>query len=279
MEFKLKKCTFTDSVITGVKIQPSAEVLAYANNISRELSNEQLVAFDNFVTNLKKGGIWDKITHLYIPSLAYVENGKNVREAFIDVVSSFGETPTYGIDKELAESNFTYKGGGISNKKVEINLNRKGASFINGETINDSHVMFLVKSGTASISQEGIEVYDRGFCCGVFDSPYRYINGDNYNIYGNNGSDNFTSNNKSIEEGKIFGHTVLDNKGNIIEASTISDTDFELSNSTKKNFPENIMFGTSEIQLSFGLVSFGKGLTKEQAAKYIQYITDLMNVL
>lgn len=270
MEIKLKKCTFSESAIIGTIKAPSNDAVLYAKKVSRNLSNKQLVALDDFVNNLKTDGIWEKLTHLYIPSLAFVDGGQNLREAFIDVVSSFGSTTTYGIEEELAKSEFVYKDGGIANKTAKKNHERDGATFINGETINDSHAMFFIKSGEPSSSQEGIEyLFDRGFTCGA---PYAYLNGDNIEIVENNIGYNL--NNVDIKAGEIFGHVALNNIGKQVKVSKLGPT---IDISSLGNFPNNAKFGTSEIQLSFGLVSFGKGLTKDEATKYIQYIKELMS--
>ena len=277
MEIKLKNCTFNESAIIGTVKVPSNDAVLYAKKVSRNLSNNQLVALDDFVNNLKTNGIWEKLTHLYIPSLAFVDGGENLREAFIDVVSSFGSTTTYGIEEELAKSEFVYKNGGVTNKTAKINLRRRGPAFINGETINDSHAMFYIKSGEPSASQAGIEnAWDRGFTCGSTDAPYRYANTYNLNIVSNNIDFNFNPN-KAIKAGEIFGHIALNNNGKRIIASIIDNNSLDIS--SLNTFPENIMFGTSEIQLSFGLVSFGKGLTKDEATKYIQYIKELMSAV
>lgn len=274
MEIKLKNCTFNEPVIIGTVKAPSSDAVLYAKKVSRNLSNKQLVALDDFVNNLKTDGIWEKITHLYIPSLAFVDGGENLREAFIDVVSSFGSTTTYGIEEELAKSEFVYKNGGVTNKTVKINERRNGATFINGETINDSHAMFYVKSGQPSNSQEGIDQWDRGFLCGVFNPPYGYLNASNIRIVINNIY--FNLNNRNISAGEIFGHTAINNIGKPISLSKLS-TGIDIS--SLGNFPNNVKFATSEIQLSFGLVSFGKGLTDEETTKYIQYIKKLMSVV
>ena len=121
MKIKLKKCTFSESAIIGTVKTPSNDAVLYAKKVSRNLSNKQLIALDDFVNNLKTDGIWEKLTHLYIPSLAFVDGGENLREAFIDVVSSFGTTTTYGIEEELAKSEFVYKNGGVTNKTIKIN--------------------------------------------------------------------------------------------------------------------------------------------------------------
>lgn len=270
MEIKLKNCTFNESAIIGTFKVPSNDAVLYAKKVSRNLSNKQLVALDDFVNNLKTGGIWEKLIHLYIPSLAFVNGGENLREAFIDVVTSFGNNTTYGIEEELAKSEFVYKNGGVTNKAVKINSLRRGANFINGEAVNNSHAMFFVKSGEFSQEQAGItNIWDRGFTSG---KPYRLLNINNVGI-GDSGGIYTLNPNSSIKTGEIFGHTALNDNAYIIEASNISD-----SNVTPQgNFAENNEFCTSEIQLSFGLVSFGKGLTKEQATKYIQYIKELMS--
>lgn len=276
MKIKLKNCTFNESVIIGTISVPSSNAVLYAQKVSRNLSDTQLIALDNFVNNLKTDGIWKKLTHLYIPSLAFVNGGENLREAFIDVVSSFGSTTTYGIEEELAKSEFVYKDGGITNKTAKPNTTRDGATFINGETINDSHVMFFVKSGNTSTSQEGVEVWDRGFLGGAVNPPYGYLNADNIRIAINNIG--FNLHNRHISAGEIFGHTDLNNIGKIIKLSKL-DTAHSVDISSLGNFPNNIKFATSEIQLSFGLISFGKGLTDEEAKKYIQYIKKLMSVV
>lgn len=277
MEIKLKNCTFSESAIIGTVRVPSSDAVLYAKKVSRNLSNKQLIALDDFVNNLKTDGIWEKITHLYIPSLAFVDGGENLREAFIDVVSSFGSTTTYGIEEELAKSEFVYKNGGVTNKTVKANSRRNGATFINGETINDSHVMFFVKSGETSTSQEGVEVWDRGFLGGVFNPPYGYLNADNIRIVVNN--INFNLNNKNISAGEIFGHTAINNIGKTIGLSKLSTGSIDILSLENLNFPNNVKFATSEIQLSFGLVSFGKGLTDEETTKYIQYIKELMSAV
>lgn len=275
MKIKLKKCTFNESAIIGTVKVPSNDAVLYAKKVSRNLSNNQLIALDDFVNNLKIDGIWEKLTHLYIPSLAFVDGGENLREAFIDVVSSFGSTTTYGIEEELAKTEFVYKNGGVTNKTAKINDRRMGATLINGETVNDSHAMFYVKSGEVSTSQAGLVYqWDRGFTCGVFNPPYGYLNADNIRIVKD--FTNFNLNNRSISAGEIFGHTAINNIGKTIELSKLSrDVDI----SSLENFPNNVKFGTSEIQLSFGLVSFGKGLTDEETTKYIQYIKELMSVV
>lgn len=278
MEIKLKNCTFNESVIIGTVKAPSSDAVLYAKKVSRNLSNKQLVALDDFVNNLKTDEIWGKLTHLYIPSLAFVDGGNNLREAFIDVVSSFGSTTTYGIEEALAKSEFVYKGGGITNKTVKINSKRDGATFINGETINDSHVMFFVKSGKTSMSPQAgiVEQWDRGFLGGVFNPPYGYLNGDHIRTVIND--INFNLMNNDISAGEIFGHTAINNIGKIIKLSKL-DTAHSIDISSSGNFQNNIKFATSEIQLSFGLVSFGKGLTDEETTKYIQYIKELMSVV
>lgn len=275
MEIKLKKCTFSESAIIGTVKVPSNDAVLYAKKVSRNLSNKQLIALDDFINNLKTNGIWEKLTHLYIPSLAFVDGGENLREAFIDVVSSFGSTTTYGIEEELAKTEFVYKNGGVTNKTAKVNDRRNGATLINGETVNDSHAMFYVKSGELSTSQAGLaNQWDRGFTCGTVNTPYGYLNGDNIRIAENNIGFNLNQF-EAIKVGEIFGHTALNNIGNKIELSTIEDNNIDIS--SLNTFPENTMFGTSEIQLSFGLVSFGKGLTKDEATKYIQYIKELMS--
>lgn len=275
MKIKLKKCTFNESAIIGTAKVPSNDAVLYAKKVSRNLSNNQLVALDDFVNNLKTNGIWEKLTHLYIPSLAFVDGGENLREAFIDVVSSFGSTTTYGIDEELAKSEFIYKDDGITNKTAKLNNIRRGAAFINGETINDSHAMFYIKSGEHSASQAGIEnAWDRGFTCGITNAPYKYENIHNIVVVKNSIGFNFDPT-EAIKAGEIFGHIALNNNGKRITASIIDNNGFDIS--SLNTFPENIMFGTSEIQISFGLVSFGKGLTKDEATKYIQYIKELMS--
>lgn len=274
MEIKLKNCTFSESAIIGTVKVPSNDAVLYAKKVSRNLSNNQLIALDDFVNNLKIDGIWEKLTHLYIPSLAFVDGGENLREAFIDVVSSFGSTTTYGIEEELAKTEFVYKNGGVTNKTAKINDRRQGAAFINGETVNDSHAMFYVKSGEPSRSQAGIQYgWDRGFL-NTYNPPYGYLNADNIRIVKD--GTNFNLNNRSISAGEIFGHTAINNIGKTIELSKLS-RDVDISSS--ENFPNNVKFGTSEIQLSFGLVSFGKGLTDEETTKYIQYIKELMSVV
>ena len=125
MKIKLKKCTFNESAIIGRVKAPSNDAVLYAKKVSRNLSNNQLVALDDFVNNLKTDGIWEKLTHLYIPSLAFVDGGENLREAFIDVVSSFGSTTTYVIEEELAKSEFVYKNGGVTNKAAKLNNIRR----------------------------------------------------------------------------------------------------------------------------------------------------------
>ena len=273
MKIKLKKCTFNESAIIGTVKVPSSDAVLYAKKVSRNLSNKQLVALDDFVNNLKTDGIWEKLTHLYIPSLAFVDGGENLREAFIDVVSSFGSTTTYGIEEELAKSEFVYKNGGVTNKTIKNNYIRRGAAFINGESINDSHAMFYVKSGEPSTSQAGIEQWDRGFtCCANMDIPYSYLNSENIKIFTN--TIGYNINNKAIKAGEVFGHVALNNIGKSVRVSVL---DLNINISSLGNFPENVMFGTSEIQLSFGLVSFGKGLTDEETTKYIQYIKELMS--
>lgn len=275
MEIKLKNCTFNESAIIGTVKVPSSDALLYAKKVSRNLSNKQLIALDDFVNNLKTDGIWGKVTHLYIPSLAFVDGGNNLREAFIDVVSSFGSTTTYGIEEALAKSEFVYKDGGVTNKTAKPNSTRDGATFINGETINDSHAMFFVKSGEPSRSQEGVDGWERGFLGGVSNAPYGYLNADNIRIVVNDISFNLTNNH--ISAGEIFGHTAINNIGKAIRLSKLHTTNYDIS--SLANFPNNIKFATSEIQLSFGLISFGKGLTTDEATKYIQYIKELMSVV
>lgn len=272
MKIKLKKCTFNDSAIIGTVKVPSNNAVLYANKVSRNLSNNQLVALDDFVNNLKTDGIWEKLTHLYIPSLAFVDGGENLREAFIDVVSSFGSTTTYGIEEELAKSEFVYKNGGVTNKTIKINNKRQGAAFINGETVNDSHAVFFIKSGEYLKSQSGINMWDRGFTSGRSPSSYKVLN--EYNVCVDTSSSNYTFNpNSSIKAGEIFGHTAINNNAYIIDCSVITRRGITPSG----NFAENNEFSTSEIQLSFGLISFGKGLTTDEATKYIQYIKELMS--
>lgn len=272
MEIKLKKCTFSESAIIGRVKVPSNDAVLYAKKVSRNLSNNQLVALDDFVNNLKTDGIWEKLTHLYIPSLAFVDGGENLREAFIDVVSSFGSTTTYGIEEELAKTEFVYKNGGVSNKTIKINNARRGAAFINGETVNDSHAVFFIKSGEYLTSQSGINIWDRGFTSGGNSSSYKILN--TYNVCVDTPSSNYTFDpNHSIKAGEIFGHTALNNNAYIIGSSAI----IRKSITPSGNFEENNEFSTSEIQLSFGLLSFGKGLTTDEATKYIQYIKELMS--
>lgn len=272
MEIKLKKCTFNESAIIGTVKSPSNDAVLYAKKVSRNLSNNQLVALDDFVNNLKTNGIWEKLTHLYIPSLAFVDGGENLREAFIDIVSSFGSTTTYGIEEELAKSEFVYKDGGVTNKVAKQNVQRKGATFINGETVNDSHAVFFIKSGEYLTLQSGMNIWDRGFTSGKNSSSYKILNENNVSV--DTPSSNYTFNPKtSIKAGEIFGHTALNNIAYTIESSVINKTVITPSG----NFAENNEFSTSEIQLSFGLVSFGKGLTEDEATKYIQYIKELMS--
>lgn len=272
MIIKLKGTTFTNTVTIGEEKQPSANAKAFAQNVSRALTTAQLVALDSFVANLKNDGIWGKIIHLYIPSLAFVNGGENTREAFIDVVSSFGNTPVFGIEEEDAKETFVYKNGGISNKTAIINSKRKGASFINGESVNDSHAFFFIKDGANVKSQDGIEnSWDRGFT--NKQKAYWFLNSSNIAIATSDIDFNFIN---TFKANDVFGHTAINNTGSTYISSAFwKDVDI----STLKNFPEDAKFGTSEIQLSFGLVSFGKGLTKEQSNKYILHIKELMSKL
>ena len=115
---------------------------------------------------------------------------------------------------------------------------------------------------------------DRGFTSGESASSYKIFN--DYNVCIDNSATTYTLHpNRPIKAGEIFGHTALDNNAYIIESSVINETSITPSG----NFAENNEFSTSEIQLSFGLLSFGKGLTTDEATKYIQYIKELMSVV
>lgn len=131
----LKNADFSANNIGKITIprDPSQEALAMLANYTRSLTDEQVLAFDDFQQGLKDAGIWAKITHLYMPILA-----GQLSEICVNLVDeNFASDLTLGTD---AATYLTLNSKGVKNTNT---ANNWAAGFYTEitEKVNNFHIL------------------------------------------------------------------------------------------------------------------------------------------
>lgn len=267
MIIKLTGANFSQNNIGKIEFAPTlnTETLNILSNYSRELSEEQQFAFQDYLLGLKNNNLWSSIKNLYLPLLA----GK-VGESFFNVKTNIIDCTPNSSDYTITSNNGLKCTTEIGNSPSSI------VTFPYTGSQNNLHCLFY----NTSILAENQDIID-----GFADNNAKWIT---LTTGGLNGSGRVgfvkTNNNKNV---KFIGQSLLLNNsptfqgwtqrtdGNAyINAEGVTtgtspiDTDQTYTNLPIKPFLRfnNTMNTGGSVEL--GIISMGSSLTDEQMVTY-----------
>lgn len=246
------------------------ETKALLANFSREFTNEQALAVQDFIDGLKSSGVWSAIGNLYIPVMAgsLSECGYNVKTREKDV--TFGEADYVLSDKGLKLVPTTTNYWDTASK-IKVNASQQNLHYgayntdsYNGMTQTDA--IFGYSDGDR-ILQFGITA--TGDISSKTDNSENVILG-SVNIEG--------WENPSL---KMLVQTTLGNFSNLNGEAGEYGTPISTDN-TYTDIPMNVFNIASiwrETYSRYGLFTVGTAMTREQSEKYAELCGNLMGKL
>lgn len=251
---------------------PSSNVVALNNAITRELTKSQMIAIDDFIESLQSNNIWDKIEQLYIPSMAYTQNG-DVKDCFIDIKASWGNEISYNSEIESKKANYRCLNGGIANINTDfsyVEINKGLLVSKNIQNVEDCHV--LIYNINYNSAQRTTNVFLQTewnkYC------PNIYI--EDTNAIRFLVSSSTLSLTGSIDNA-VIGLSTSSNNANAVYGENSKTVPLSEFGSDINGFTSPTYFGPQNTNQTIGLISTGKGFDLQTLLKYKECINKLMS--
>lgn len=239
------------------------------SNFSREFTDEQMFAVQDFISGLKNNGIWSSIGNLYIPVMcgSLSECGYNLKTGEKDVV--FG-------------SDYVWSNKGLKLLPTSTDYLSNAAKVkVNGSQQN----LHLGAYNTDSLA--GITQTEAIFGCGLTDDNKTIIQ---FGITANNAFSLKTDNNTNVRVGSLANADFGKQSLKMVIQSTLGNFgvignftgEYNLPISTDHTYTDvpvkvfNIATVWRETK-NYGLLTLGTAMTREQASTYSNLCDTLMS--
>lgn len=278
MILRLSGADFSANNIGKIDIvrELSEDTISLLSNFTREITNEQRFAVQDFINGLKSNGIWSYIENLYIPSLAgdLSETLYDVKGRNLDATpnSTYYELVGYSL---RIKADYNASQSEIVTAKVKTNASQANLHLMAyvkdmGYNANYAVMLLLLSNGdTASLNSVGVHA---NYICGFNGNSSEKNYSGTYSMFSSdteyNGFIGYVSNTS-----KIF--TVVDKEYKTMDI--VPSSDYTYTN-------VDTYIGTNAINKSrfvggYNIISTGAAMTKEMMIKYNELCDELMSKL